>query len=98
MSSGADWENKATVPVLRFLAETQFAFSNSGLIYNLQRWDQWSDLENPPSEATINRALKGLREHGLVDRPRGNLYRINQRGREYLAGEHGESDQDERGN
>lgn len=87
MSSDVDWENKATYPVLRFLDETGFAFSNSGLIYNLQRWERWSELEDPPSEATINRALKGLRENDLVDRPRGNLYRINERGRSYLAGE-----------
>ena len=87
MSSDADWENKATRPVLCFLDETEFAFSNSGLIYNLQRWERWSELEDPPSEATINRALKGLRENDLVDRPQGNLYRINERGRRYLAGE-----------
>lgn len=94
MSPDAEWENKATLPVLRFLDETGFAFSNSGLIYNLQRWEQWSELENPPAEATINRALKGIREHDLVDRPQGNLYRINERGKRYLAGELDASDLD----
>lgn len=84
MSSDADWQNKATIPILRFLDETGFAFSNSGLVYNLQRWDRWNELQDPPSEATINRALKGLREQGLVERPRGNLYAINDRGRTYL--------------
>lgn len=85
MGSDTNWENKATKPVLQFLAETGLAFSNSGLIYNLQHWDRWSQLEEPPSEATINRALRGLRERGLVDRPRGNLYKINEEGLQYLA-------------
>lgn len=91
MSSDADWQNKATIPLLRFLKETGFAFSNSGLVYNLQRWDRWGDLQDPPSEATINRALKGLREQGLVERPRGNLYAINDRGRTYLHDTHNSS-------
>lgn len=85
--SSPRWENRATEPVLQFLDETELAFSNSGLVYNLRRWDRWNDFEDPPSEATINRALRGLREHGLVDRPDGNLYAINERGRRYLTGE-----------
>ena len=87
MSYDADWQNKATIPILRFLDETDFAFSNSGLVYNLQRWNRWNELQDPPSEATINRALKGLREQGLVDRPRGNLYVINDQGRAFLTDE-----------
>lgn len=94
MSGAGGWQNKATKPVLRFLAETGLAFSNSGLVYNLQHWDAWSDFEEPPSEATINRALRGLREQGLVDRPRGNLYVINERGRAFLEGELDESEMD----
>ncbi len=87
MTRGPDWENSATRPTLRLLAEHDLALSATGIFYNLQQ-----KLERPPSQATVTRALKGLREVGLVAQPHGSLYQITAKGREYLAGELDASD------
>lgn len=89
MAGDAEWTNSATKPVLRLLDESDLALSASGIVYNLQQ-----RLERPPSEATVTRALKGLREHGLVKQPYRSLYQITDRGRAYLAGDLGSEDID----
>ena len=87
MPRGPDWENSATKPVLKLLAEHDLALSATGIYYNLDQ-----ALERAPSQATVTRALKGLREVGLVNQPHGSLYQITEKGRKYLAGDLDTSD------
>lgn len=82
MSRGPEWKNSATKPALRLLAEHDLALSATGIYYNLEQ-----TLQRPPSQSTVTRALKGLREVGLVEQPHGSLYQITEKGRQYLAGE-----------
>lgn len=82
MSRGPDWENSATRPALNLLAEHDLALSATGIYYNLDQ-----NLQRPPSQSTVTRALKGLRKVGLVEQPHGSLYQITEEGRAYLAGE-----------
>lgn len=82
MARGPDWRDSATKPVLKLLAEHDLALSATAIYYNLEQ-----RLERPPSQATVTRALKGLREVGLVEQPHGSLYQITGKGREYLAGD-----------
>lgn len=93
MSRGPDWENSATKPVLKLLAEYNLALSATGIYYNL-----YQTLERPPAQATVTRALKGLRKMGLVEQPHGSLYQITEEGRQYLAGDLNASDIEEKGN
>jgi len=76
-----DWENSATKPVLRLLAESDLALSAKSIVYNLNE-----QLERPPSRATVHRSLSGALDAGLVRQPDGALYIITESGREYLAG------------
>lgn len=87
MSYSADYINSATRPVLELLREVDIPLSYSTLHYNFQHWDRWSSIENVPSKATVDRALKGLRKYELVDRPESKYYKINDRGRAFLDGD-----------
>lgn len=82
MARGPDWENSATKPALRLLADYDLALSSTAIYYNLEQ-----QLQRPPSRSTVTRALGGLREKELVEQPYGSLYQITERGRRYLAGE-----------
>lgn len=82
MTRGPKWVNSATKPALNLLAEHDLALSATGIYYNLEQ-----TLQRPPSRSTVTRALKGLRERGLVEQPYGSLYQITEKGREYLAGD-----------
>jgi DNA-binding PadR family transcriptional regulator len=82
MSRGPEWKNSASEPTLRLLAEHDLALSATGIYYNLEQ-----KLQRPPSQSTITRALKGLREVGLVEQPHGSLYQITEEGRQYFAGD-----------
>jgi Fe2+ or Zn2+ uptake regulation protein len=77
-----DWENSATKPVLRLLADSDLALSAKSIVYNLKQ-----QLERPPSRATVHRALSGALRAELVVQPEGTLYEITDTGRAYLAGE-----------
>ena len=77
-----DWENSATVPALRLLADSDLALSAKSIVYNLKQ-----QLERPPSRATVHRALSGALKVGLVVQPEGALYQITDDGRAYLAGQ-----------
>ena len=76
-----DWQNSATDPVLRLLAESGLALSATSIVYNLDK-----RLERPPSRATVHRALSGALDAGLVHQPKGSLYEITELGQEYLTG------------
>lgn len=87
MSRGPEWKNSASEPALRLLAEHDLALSATGIYYNLEQ-----ELQRPPSRSTVTRALRGLREVGLVEQPHGSLYQITEKGRQYLAGDLNVSD------
>lgn len=80
MPGSPEWQNSATQPVLRLLSEHDLALSASAIYYNLSR-----QLERPPSRSTVTRALKGLRDAGLVDQPYRSLYEITDKGEAYFA-------------
>lgn len=80
-----EWKNSSTDAVLRLLARADVALSPGAITINLEQ-----DLERPPSRTTITRAIKGLRETGLIrrigeDQP---YYEITENGRLYLDGEY----------
>jgi len=54
-------------------------------------------MERPPSEATVYRSLKGMKQVALVEQPEGSLYEITDRGRAYLSGELDAGDLEEDG-
>jgi hypothetical protein len=76
-----DWKNSATEPVLHLLADTDLALSATSIVYNLEQ-----QLERPPSQATVHRALPGALNARLVTQPEGTLYAITDIGRDYVAG------------
>lgn len=82
MARGPEWANSATKPVLRLLAEHDLALSATSIVYNLDQ-----DLQRPPSRSTVQRALRGAMDVGLVYQPEGTLYEITDRGRKYLQGD-----------
>lgn len=82
MTRGPEWKNSGTDPILRFLNEHRIALSPTSISYNLEQ-----EMERPPSEATVYRALRGAKEVGLVHQPYGSLYEITERGQAYLAGD-----------
>lgn len=75
-----EWENSATEPILRLLADSDLALSAKSIVYNLDQ-----RLERPPSRATVHRALSGALDTGLVRQPEGALYEITETGRAYLS-------------
>lgn len=82
--SGPDWSNSATEPVLRLLAESGVALSPGGIVVNLN-----DRLERPPSRSTVTRALKGLRDQGLIRHldPDRSYYILTEAGRGYVRTE-----------
>lgn len=83
MRKPASWMNKAADPVLEFLDEHGLALPVGAIVYNLQR-----ELNDPPSESTIKRAVYELEDYGLVEKPANanTYYQITDLGRSYLAG------------
>ena len=76
--------NKASIPILELLAESDLALPASTITHNLNRI-----LTDAPSRATVFRAIEPLEEHGLI-RPTGGdstHYEITAKGRAYLAGD-----------
>lgn len=80
-----EWKNSSSDAVLRLLARAGVALSPGALTINLHR-----ELERPPSRTTITRAIKGLREQGLIRRIEDGqpYYEITEQGRSYLDGEY----------
>jgi DNA-binding PadR family transcriptional regulator len=76
--------NKATDPVLELLDEHGLALPPGAIAFNLDRL-----VEDAPSEPTVSRAIRRLREHGFIEKahPDHTYYAITDRGRAYLAGE-----------
>jgi len=80
----ATWMNKASIPILELLAESDLALPASTITHNLNR-----ALTDAPSRATVFRAIEPLEEHGLI-RPTGGdstHYEVTEKGRQYLAGD-----------
>jgi DNA-binding PadR family transcriptional regulator len=86
MTQFPEWKNSATDAVLDLLARAGVALSPGAIRLNLE-----ADLQRPPSRTTVTRAIKGLRERGLIGRLEESkpYYRINEAGEAYLndAGE-----------
>lgn len=84
MRDRAEWMNKASIPVLELLAESGFALSGGVIAHNLKQ-----ELSDPPSRATVYRALEPIEEHGLIaeEGDQTTHYRITEKGRQYLEGE-----------
>ncbi|MFB6097249.1 MAG: ArsR family transcriptional regulator [Haloferacaceae archaeon] len=80
-----EWKNSSSDSVLRLLARAEIAVTPGAITINLQR-----ELERPPSRTTITRAIKGLREQGLIRRIEDGqpYYQITDQGRAYLDGEY----------
>lgn len=76
-----EWGNSATIPVLELLDEAGVALSPGAITLNLEL-----DMKRPPSRSTVTRALKGLLEHGFVEKPveGKSYYRITESGERYL--------------
>jgi Fe2+ or Zn2+ uptake regulation protein len=84
MRKRARWMNSATDPVLEFLNEHQLALPLGPIVYNLGQ-----ATEDPPSRATVHKALKQLEKYGLVRHPpsQDTYYEITSLGESYLSGE-----------
>lgn len=77
----ASWENSATEPVLELLADSGLALPPAVITHNLQQ-----EMKRPPSSATVTRAIRGLREQGLVAKDEEtDYYRITSEGEQYLT-------------
>ena len=78
------WMNKATDPILELLDDTDMALPPKTMKVNFRRF-----LEDYPSESTVDRAIRDLRENGYIERyPTAEThYEITDKGREYLRGE-----------
>jgi len=76
--------NISTDPVLEFLECHELALPPGAIKYNILRQSVGAG-----SPASIDRAIKRLREHGLIQRAEGQetFYEITRQGRAYLEGE-----------
>jgi DNA-binding PadR family transcriptional regulator len=76
--------NKATDPILELLDESDMALPPKTMKVNFKRF-----LDDYPSDTTVDRAIKNLRERGWIKKyPTAEThYVITDKGREYLSGE-----------
>lgn len=84
MRDRAEWMNKATIPILELLAESDLALPGGTIVVNLNR-----KLSDSPGRATVFRALDPLQEQGLIEplESKNTHYVITDRGRAYLNSE-----------
>ncbi|WP_433630551.1 winged-helix domain-containing protein [Halomicrococcus sp. NG-SE-24] len=77
--------NKASIPILELLDESELSLPAPTITHNLER-----KLSDAPSRATVFRALRPLEEHELIRATGGDSthYEITDKGQAYLNGEH----------
>ena len=81
--------NRASEPLLELLDDSGVAMNPTGIIFELG-----DRLDDPPGRSTIYRAIDSLISAGYIERPVEDkaLYRITNRGREWLAGDRDAAD------